>query len=165
LKGLRSVGIAGGPEKCAFAVEALGYDECIDYKAANFRDALRKACPDGIDIDFENVGGDVLEAVWPLLNMNARVVVSGLMAQYNLTKSHPGPDLTWLLKQRVTIRGFIITDHAARIPQAIGEMARWLSEGKIKTREDITVGLERAPEAFIGMLQGKNFGKTIVQVA
>ena len=165
LKGLRTVGIAGGPEKCAYAVEALGYDECIDYKAANFRDALRKACPDGIDIDFENVGGDVLEAVWPLLNMNARVVVSGLMAQYNLTKPHPGPELTWLLKQRVTIRGFIITDHAARIPQAIGEMARWLSEGKIKTHEDITVGLERAPEAFIGMLQGKNFGKTIVQVA
>jgi NADPH-dependent curcumin reductase CurA len=165
LKGLRAVGIAGGPQKCAYAVEALGFDQCVDYKAANFLEALAKACPNGIDIDFENVGGDVLEAIWPLFNMNARVVVSGLMAQYNLTKPRPGPDLSWLLKQRITIRGFIIVDHVARIPQAIGEMAGWLSAGKIKTREDITAGLEHAPDAFIGMLEGKNFGKTIVQVA
>jgi hypothetical protein len=165
LHGLRTVGVAGGPQKCAYAVEALGFDHCIDYKAEGFAAALAQACPNGIDIDFENVGGEILQAAWPLLNMNARVVVSGLMAQYNLTKPWSGPDLTWLLKQRISIRGFIITDHAARIPQAIADMARWLAEGKIKTRDDITVGLERAPEAFIGMLQGKNFGKAMVKVA
>jgi NADPH-dependent curcumin reductase len=154
-RGLRTVGVAGGPAKCAYAVEALGFDQCVDYKADGFRAALAAACPDGVDIDFENVGGEVLDAVWPLLNMNARVVVSGLMAQYNLTRPWPGPDLTWLLKQRVDIRGFIISDHAAAIPQAIGEMAGRLARGEIKTRDDITVGLERAPEAFIGMLQGR----------
>jgi NADPH-dependent curcumin reductase CurA len=164
-RALHTVGIAGGQQKCAYAVEALGFDQCIDYKAEGFAAALAEACPNGIDIDFENVGGGILQAVWPLLNMNARVVVSGLMAQYNLTKPRPGPDLTWLLKQRISIRGFIITDHVTSIPQAIGDMARWLAEGEIKTRDDITVGLERAPAAFIGMLHGKNFGKTLVEFA
>ncbi|WP_420969078.1 NADP-dependent oxidoreductase [Bradyrhizobium sp. B120] len=165
MKGLRAIGIAGGPDKCRYAVEELGYAACVDYKASDFRDALAAACPNGIDIDFENVGGEILDAIWPLLNRGARVIICGLMAQYNLTKPHAGPDLTVALKKRLNIRGFIIADHFPRLPAAIGEMAGWLGEGKIKYKVDVSAGLENSPDAFIGMLQGKNFGKTIVQIS
>lgn len=163
--GLRAVGIAGGAEKCAYAVSELGYHGCVDYKAPDFAAQLAAACPDGIDIDFENVGGVILDGVWPLLNNNARVLVCGLMAQYNLTSPHPGPDLTRLLKSRITVRGFIISDHFARIPDAIKQMAEKVAAGKISYRTDVTEGLENAPGAFIGMLQGRNFGKTVVKIA
>lgn len=162
--GLRVVGIAGGKEKCAYAVAELGYDACIDYKLENFAELLAAACPNGIDIDFENVGGPVLEAVWPLLNGHARVLICGLIAQYNLTKAYPGPDLTSLLKSRINMHGFIISDHSARIPEAVKQMAEWLGAGRIKFLTDVTDGLENAPNAFIGMLQGRNFGKTIVRL-
>ena len=164
-QGLRVVGIAGGPEKCAYVVNELGFDACVDYKVSEFAARLADACPNGIDIDFENVGGDVLNAIWTLLNASARIVVCGLSAHYNLTKPLPGPDLTKVLKQRVNMRGFIISDHRLHIPKAIGEMATLVGQGKLTTRNDITTGLEYAPNAFIGMLQGKNFGKTLVQVA
>lgn len=165
LKGLRAVGIAGGAEKCAYAVENFGFDACVDYKADDFAAQLAVACPDGIDLAFENVGGDILETLWPLLNLHARVVVSGLIAQYNLTTPRPGPDLTWLLKQRIGIQGFIIGDHTASLPRAIADMAGWFAAGKLKTRDHVTVGLEHAPAAFIDLLNGKNFGKALVQVA
>ena len=162
--GLHVVGIAGGTKKCRYAVEHLGYDECIDYKAENFPAQLANACPNGIDIDFENVGGPILDAVWPLLNSHSRVIVCGLMAQYNLISKYPGPDMTQLLKSRINMRGFIISDHFARIPEAIARMSELVAVGKIKFKEDITIGIENAPEAFIGMLQGANFGKTLVEL-
>ncbi|MDT7732777.1 MAG: NADPH-dependent curcumin reductase [Mycobacterium sp.] len=164
-RGLHTVGVAGGPDKCAYAVNELGFDVCIDYKAANFSEALAAACPNGVDIDFENVGGMVLQKIWKLLNPHARVVVSGLIAEYNLTEPFAGPNLTTLLKQRVTVRGFIISDHFARLPEAIKEMAGQLARGTLKWRADTTDGLENAPRAFIGMLEGRNFGKTLVQIA
>lgn len=164
-QGLRVVGIAGGASKCAYAVTELGLDACVDYKAPDFATTLATACPQGIDIDFENAGGAVLEAIWPLLNRGARVVVCGLMAQYNATAPVPGPDLTWLLKRRIVMRGFIITDHRDRIPKAIDDMLRWYREGKLKFREDVAEGLENAPSAFIGMLQGRNFGKMLVRLS
>jgi NADPH-dependent curcumin reductase len=163
--GLRVVGVAGGAAKCAYATAELGYDACVDYKRPDFSEALAAACPKGIDIDFENVGGEVLATIWPLLNPHARVVVSGLIAQYSLTSPFPGPELTLLLKRRLRIRGFIISDHAARFPSVIADMAGRLKAGTLKTREDLTMGLENAPSAFLGMLQGKNFGKTLVEVA
>jgi NADPH-dependent curcumin reductase CurA len=163
--GLKVVGIAGGTEKCAYAVSELGYHACVDHKAPDFATQLAGACPDGIDIDFENVGGVILDTVWPLLNNNARVLVCGLMAQYNLTSPYPGPDLTRLLKSRTVVRGFIISDHLKRIPDAIKQMAERIAGGKISYRTDITEGLENAPGAFIGMLQGRNFGKAIVKIA
>lgn len=164
LQGLRVVGIAGGPEKCAYVRDTLRFDACVDYKAPDFRDALAAACPDGIDIDFENVGGDVLQAIWPRLNRGARVVVCGLLAHYNATAPLPGPDLTWLLKRRIDVRGFIISDHIARLPKAIADMLGWVREGRIIFREDIVDGLENAPAAFIGMLQGRNFGKLMIRI-
>ncbi|MET3521832.1 NADP-dependent oxidoreductase [Mesorhizobium abyssinicae] len=163
-QGLRVVGIAGGPSKCAYAVKELRFDACVDYKAPDFAKALAGACPSGIDIDFENAGGPVLEAIWPLLNPGARVVVCGLIAQYNATTAVPGPDLTWLLKRRITMRGFIISDHRERLPKAIGDMLDWYRNGKLTFREDVVEGLENAPEVFIGMLQGRNFGKLLVRL-
>lgn len=163
-RGLRAVGIAGGPEKCAYAVEACGFDVCLDHRAPDFAEALAAATPDGIDIDFENVGGDVLEAIWPRLNPHARVVVSGLIAQYSLTSPRQGPDLTRLLKQRIRIEGFIISDYAAEFPAIIGELAGVLTGGGFNWRPDVTRGLENAPEAFIGMLEGRNRGKTLIEV-
>ncbi|NEU98289.1 NADP-dependent oxidoreductase [Bradyrhizobium uaiense] len=162
--GLRTVGIAGGEAKCRYAVDELGYDVCVDYKSSDFPAALAAACPTGVDIDFENVGGAILDAVWPLLNSHARVIICGLMAQYNLKTKYPGPELTHLLKSRLTIRGFIISDYAGRFPEAIAQMSARLASGEIKIREDITDGIENAPSAFIGMLQGRNFGKTIVRI-
>ncbi len=163
--GLKVVGISGGPEKCAYAVSELGYHACIDYKAADFASRLTAACPDGIDINFENVGGVILETIWPLLNNNARVLVCGLIAQLNHTSPYPGPDLMKLLKARATMRGFVILDHLAKVPDATRQMAEKVAAGTINYRTHVTDGLENAPEAFIGMLQGRNFGKAIVKIA
>lgn len=163
--GARVVGIAGGREKRAHVVEELGFDACIDYRSPTFEQDLIEATPNGIDVDFENVGGDILAAVWPRLNAHSRVIVSGLIAEYNLTAGRPGPDWTQLLKQRVRVEGFIISDHLNELPSVIPELAKRLATGKLKWRQSVTPGLENAPEAFIGMLQGRNFGKTLVEVA
>ncbi len=165
IKGCRAVGIAGGPEKCRYVVDELGFDACVDHRAPDFANALAAACPRGIDIDYENVGGAVLQAVWPQLNDFARVVICGLIAQYGDAVPRPGPDLRSLLNKRITVRGFIVTDHAARTEDFLRDMLSWIRDGRVKYREDIVDGLERAPEAFIGLLQGKNFGKLIVRVA
>ncbi len=165
IKGCRAVGIAGGPEKCRYVVDELGFDACVDHRAPDFANALAAACPRGIDIDYENVGGAVLQAVWPQLNDFARVVICGLIAQYGDAVPRPGPDLRSLLNKRITVRGFIVTDHAARTEDFLRDMPSWIRDGRVKYREDIVDGLERAPEAFIGLLQGKNFGKLIVRVA
>lgn len=168
--GCRVVGIAGGPEKCAYAVEELGFDACIDHKAPDFAEQLAKASPNGIDVYFENVGGKVLDAVIPLLNTFARVPVCGLVSQYNATELPKGPDrMNWLmgiiLRKKIKMQGFIIFDNFAHLyPQFAQEMTTWIKDGKVKYREEMIDGLENAPEAFIGLLNGENFGKRVIHV-
>ncbi|TAM08338.1 MAG: NADP-dependent oxidoreductase [Pusillimonas sp.] len=171
LKGCRSVGIAGGPEKCRYVVEQLGFDACIDHHSANFAAELAVACPQGIDVYFESVGGAVFDTVLPLLNTSARVPVCGLIANYNDTALPPGPDrlgllARTLLSQRIRMQGFIIfDDYGDRYGEFMQQMSQWVQAGKIKFREDIVDGLDQAPQAFIGMLKGSNFGKLVVRVA
>jgi NADPH-dependent curcumin reductase CurA len=171
LKRCRAVGIAGGADKCRFVVDTLGFDACIDHRSVDFPKQLAAACPKGIDVYFENVGGAVFDAVLPLLNVKARVPLCGLIAHYNDTALPPGPDrlglLTGkLLTRRIKMQGFIIfDDYAPRYGEFFSQMSVWLKEDKIKFREDIVDGLEKAPQAFIGLLEGKNFGKLIIRVA
>ena len=170
LKGCRVVGIAGGADKCRYAVEELGFDACIDHRSPNMANDLAAACPQGIDVYFENVGGAVFEAVLPLLNTRARVPLCGLIAQYNATDLPAGPDRTpqlmrTLLTRRIRMQGFIIfDDYGHRLPEFIEAMSEWIRNGQIRWREDIVEGLENAPQAFIGLLEGRNFGKLIVKV-
>ncbi|WP_296447358.1 NADP-dependent oxidoreductase [Rhodoferax sp. UBA5149] len=171
LKGCRVVGIAGGPEKCRSAVEELGFDACIDHHSPDLAALLAAACPKGIDVYFENVGGKVFDAVLPLLNAAARVPLCGLIAHYNATALPEGPDrspllMRNLLTKRIRMQGFIIfDDYGHRYPEFAKDMSQWLASGQIKVREDIVDDLENAPQAFIGLLEGKNFGKLIVRVA
>jgi NADPH-dependent curcumin reductase CurA len=165
IKGCHVVGVAGGPAKCNYVVDNLGFDAWVDHRAPDLHEALQRACPNGVDIYFENVGGAVQQALWPLLNDFARVPVCGLIAQYNDATPMPGPNLGSVLAKRLTVRGFIVSDHAARSDEFFRDVSAWVREGRIKYREDIVDGLERAPEAFIGLLQGRNFGKLVVRVA
>ncbi len=166
----RVVGIAGGPDKCAYAVNELGFDACIDHKAPDFAAQLAAASPNGIDVYFENVGGKVLDAVIPLLNPHARVPVCGLVSQYNATNLPEGPDrMNWLmgqiLRKKIRMQGFIIFDSFGHLyPEFAQEMRGWVQSGKIKYREEIIDGLENAPAAFIGLLKGENFGKRVIRV-
>ncbi len=170
LLGCHVVGIAGGPDKCAYAVETLGFDACIDHKAADFAEQLAKASPKGIDVYFENVGGKVFDAVLPRLNPNARVPLCGLVSQYNATQLPEGPDrMNWLLGQvlskKILIQGFIIFDSFGHLyPEFTKAMSGWIEDGKIKYREEIIDGLEAAPAAFAGLLKGENFGKRVIRV-
>ncbi|MGK9174949.1 NADP-dependent oxidoreductase [Yokenella regensburgei] len=170
IKGCRVVGVAGGAEKCRHAVEVLGFDACIDHRADDFAAQLASACPQGIDIYFENVGGAVFDAVLPLLNTSARIPLCGLVSGYNSTELPAGPDrvpllMATLLKKRIRLQGFIINqDYGHRIDEFQQEMSGWIADGKIHYREHITEDLESAPDAFIGMLAGKNFGKAVIRV-
>jgi hypothetical protein len=169
-KGCRVVGIAGGVEKVRYLVDELGFDVGIDHRASDFADKLKAACPKGIDIYFENVGGKVWEAVFPLLNLFARIPVCGLIAQYNSTSLPPGPDQTprlfrATLVKRLTLRGYIVTDFAAQTDDFLRDVGDWVKAGKIKYREHVIDGLENAPQAFIGLLKGENFGKMLIKVA
>ncbi len=170
LLGCRVVGVAGGAEKCAYAVSELGFDHCIDHKAPDFAEQLKAACSEGIDVYFENVGGKVLDAVIPLLNPNARMPVCGLVSQYNATDLPAGPDrMNWLmgqiLRKKIKVQGFIIFDDFGHLyPEFAKEMSAWIESGKIKYREEIIDGLENAPKAFIGLLKGENFGKRVIRV-
>jgi NADPH-dependent curcumin reductase len=165
IKGCRAVGIAGGPDKCRYVVQELGFDTCIDHRAADFARQLEAACPAGIDVYFENVGGAVQQAVWPLLNDFARIPVCGLIAQYNAAPPTPGPDMSSVLRKRLTLRGFIVWDFAAKQADFLRDAGEWVRSGRLKYREDVVDGLENAPAAFLGLLQGKNFGKLLVKVA
>jgi NADPH-dependent curcumin reductase len=165
IKGCRAVGIAGGAEKCRFVANDLGFDACVDHRADDFAARLATACPDGIDVYFENVGGAVQQAVWPLLNDFARVPVCGLIAQYDATAAVPGPDMISVLRKRLTVRGFIVSDFSARLGDFLREAGEWLRSGRLKYREHVVDGLENAPAAFLGLLQGRNFGKLLVRVA
>jgi NADPH-dependent curcumin reductase CurA len=164
IKGCRAVGIAGSPDKCEHVVRDLGFDACVNYRKGDLLAALREACPSGIDVYFENVGGDVLRAVMQLLNVNARIPLCGLISEYNATEIGPGPNLRPLLFNRVLLKGFIVSDHMARMGEFLKDAGGWVREGRLKYREDVAVGLEKAPEAFIGLLQGRNFGKQLVRV-
>ena len=170
LEGCRVVGIAGGDDKCRYVTSELGFDACIDRRGANLPARLAAACPQGIDVYFENVGGAVFDAVLPLLNTRARVPLCGLIAHYNDVGPPPGPDrlgllTSTLLAKRIRMQGFIIfDDYGARFGEFQAAMGAWLAAGKIKFREQVVDGLEYAPMAFIGMLQGENFGKLVIRV-
>ncbi|MDK9760962.1 NADP-dependent oxidoreductase [Vibrio sp. D420a] len=169
LKGCRVIGVAGGEEKCRHAKEVLGFDECIDHKAEDFAEQLAAACDKGIDVYFENVGGKVFDAVMPLLNTGARVPVCGLISQYNATSLPDGPDrmsalMGMLLVKRIKMQGFIIfDDYAHRYNEFATQMADWLAQGKIQYKEQVVEGFENTPQAFIGLLQGENFGKLVIK--
>ena len=170
IKGCRVVGIAGGPDKCRYVKETLGFEEAIDHRSPDMPQRLKQACPDGIDIYFENVGGAVWTAVFPLLNDFARVPVCGRIANYSDTKPPDGPDRTpqlfaAILTKRLKIQGLIVTDFAAQAKDFEREVGAWVREGRIKHKEDVVEGLEQAPEAFVGLLKGRNFGKLLVKVA
>jgi hypothetical protein len=167
LHGCRAVGIAGGKDKCDYVTKELGFDACIDYKSAGTElfKALRDACPKGIDVYFENVGGPMQPTILANLNDFARVPLCGLVAQYNDVQLQPGPDWRQLLVRRVLVQGFIVSDHFAEMQGFWQEVPPAVKAGKIKYREDIVKGLDKAPEAFIGLLKGRNFGKLLVQVS
>jgi len=170
LKGCHVVGVAGGAEKCQYAKEVLGFDACLDHKAEDFAEQLGQVCPKGIDIYFESVGGRVFDAVLSRLNTKARIPVCGLISQYNATKLPHGPDrisllMSQILIKRLTVKGFIIfDDYGHRYTEFAKQMSQWLSNGQIKYREQMVDGLERSPEAFIGLLDGQNFGKLVVRM-
>jgi len=170
LEGCRVVGIAGGDDKCRFVTSELGFDACIDRRTADLPARLAAACPQGIDVYFENVGGAVFDAVLPLLNIGARVPLCGLIAHYNDVGPVTGPDrlnllTSTLLAKRIKMQGFMIfDDYGARFGEFQAAMSAWLDAGKIKFREQVVDGLEYAPMAFIGMLQGENFGKLVIRV-
>jgi len=170
LAGARAVGIAGGPEKCAFVRDEFRFDAAVDHRAADFPSQLAAACPHGVDVYFENVGGAIWQAVLPLLNNFARVPVCGLVAQYSGTPKGDGTDrlpatMREILSKRLTLRGFIYSDLAKEhFSEFLREVGAGVADGRIRYREDIVDGLDKAPEAFIGMLEGRNFGKAIVRV-
>ncbi|MGN8020791.1 NADP-dependent oxidoreductase [Phyllobacterium sp. 22229] len=169
IKGARAVGIAGGADKCAFVRDELGFDVAIDHRAPDFAEQLQQACPKGIDVYFENVGGAVWDAVFPLLNTFARVPVCGLIAQYDgldLSGKDRLPALMRdILKKSLTVRGFIQREFIDQRPVFLETMSGWLRNGEVKYREDIVDGLTNAPEAFMGLLKGHNFGKLVIRVA
>ncbi|UZW59706.1 NADP-dependent oxidoreductase [Lysobacter enzymogenes] len=170
LKGARVVAIVGGEDKRRYALDELGFDVCLDRRDPDFAAQLAQACPDGIDVYFENVGGEVFDAVLPLLNIGARVPVCGIIAHYNDKTAPAGPDrvpqlMSAILQKRIKVQGFIIFDHYEQRFEAFRrDMAEWIGSGALKLREDRVDGLENAPEAFIGLLQGRNFGKLVVRV-
>jgi NADPH-dependent curcumin reductase len=164
LKGARAVGIAGGAKKVEHVKRTLGFDDCVDYRAADFPAKLAAACPKGIDVYFENVGGAVQDAVWPLLNDFARVPLCGLISQYNDETLRPGPDVRSILRRRLTLRGFIVTDFQAKFADFQRDVGAWYRDGRIKYQEDVVEGLANAPKAFLGLLKGENFGKLLVKL-
>ena len=169
IKGARSVGIAGSSEKCEYATNKFQFDHCVNHNSKKFSEELKSACPDGIDVYFENVGGKVFDAVLPLLNDFARIPVCGIISAYNATELPAGPNLIPslmrnILVKRLTFRGFIVWDFASQEKEALQQLANWIKQGKLHYLEDIVDGLENAPEAFIRLFNGKNFGKLIVRV-
>ena len=166
IKGCRVVGIAGGQAKCDFVVDELGFDACIDYKNGDVREGLRQHCPDGVDIYFDNVGGEILDHVLARLRRNARIVICGAISQYNATGAVQGPkNYLSLLVNRARMEGIVVFDYADRYPLAIAELAGYLQDGRMKSREDVVAGLDVFPEALVKLFTGENFGKLVLQVA
>jgi NADPH-dependent curcumin reductase CurA len=162
--GAKVIGVAGGAEKCLFVQETLGFDGCIDHRAGNLETELDLLCPDGIDVYFENVGGALQRAVWPRLKVFGRVIMCGMVAQYNATEPQLGPDLMQVVGKRLRVQGLIVSDKPARFAEWRGLAAPWVAEGSLKYREDVVNGLDSAVTAFIGLLEGRNFGKLVVRV-
>jgi NADPH-dependent curcumin reductase CurA len=166
IKGCRVVGIAGSEEKLRYLREELGADAAINYKTADLRQALIEACPKGVDVYFDNVGGEVSDAVLPLIRHGARIIICGMISLYNLDRFDLGPrPQGYLLVNSALMQGFIVTDYFARFPEGIKQLGQWLSEGKLKYAESVVEGFENTPNAFIGLFTGENLGKQIVKVA
>jgi NADPH-dependent curcumin reductase CurA len=166
IKGCRVVGIPGGSEKCQYIVKDLGFDAAIDYKTENVKDALRKNCPKGIDVYFDNVGGEILDTVLTQINLRARIVICGAISQYNNTGPVKGPsNYLSLLVNRARMEGMIVFDYADRYPQAGREMAGWMAAGKLKSREHVVAGFETFPETLLMLYKGENIGKLVLKVA
>jgi hypothetical protein len=166
LKGCRVVGIAGGADKCRYIVEELGFDAAIDYKSEDVKKALRTHCPNGVDVYFDNVGGDILDAVLTQITRGARIVICGAISQYNNTTPVKGPsNYLSLLVNRASMTGMVVFDYAARYGEAAREMAGWMAAGKLKSREDIVEGLETFPDTLLKLFKGENTGKLVLQVA
>jgi NADPH-dependent curcumin reductase CurA len=166
IKGCRVIGIAGGPEKCQYVVKDLGFDACIDYKHEDVKEALKQHCPKGVDVYFDNVGGEILDAVLTQINRGARIAICGAISQYNSTTGFKGPsNYMSLLVNRARMEGFVVFDFAARYGEAAREMAGWMAQGKLKSREDVVPGLETFPETFLKLFKGENFGKLVLKVA
>jgi NADPH-dependent curcumin reductase CurA len=165
LDGARVVGIAGGAEKCAILTEQLGFDAAVDYKAPGWRDQLTEATPDLIDVDFENVGGEIMDAVFARLNLRARVVLCGLISGYNSDEPPPGPrSFANLLVQRARLQGFIVLDHFDRLPESVAQLSAWIAEGKLKPLETVVEGFEELPRALNMLFDGANTGKLVLHV-
>ena len=166
LKGCRVVGIAGGKAKCYWVVKELGFDACIDYKAGDVKAGLKEHCPKGVDIYFDNVGGDILDAVLTRITRGARIIICGAISQYNNTTPVKGPaNYLSLLVNRARMEGIVVFDYADRYPLAIAEMGSYLKDGKMKSKEDVVDGLENFPETLLKLFNGENFGKLVLQVA
>jgi NADPH-dependent curcumin reductase CurA len=164
--GCRVVGIAGGKRKCDFVVNELGFDACIDYKQGAVKDRLKEHCPQGVDIYFDNVGGDILDAVLTRIRLHARIVICGAISQYNSTGPIKGPaNYLSLLVNRARMEGIVVFDYAARFPSGVAAIAKWLQEGTFKSVEDVVDGLETFPDALLMLFEGKNFGKLVLKVA
>ncbi|QTN24822.1 NADP-dependent oxidoreductase [Rhizobacter sp. AJA081-3] len=166
IKGCRVVGIAGGPDKCRWVVDELGFDACIDYKSGSVRDGLKQHCPDGVDIYFDNVGGDILDHVLARINRKARIVICGAISQYNNTTPVQGPkNYLSLLVNRARMEGIVVFDYADRYALAVAEMAGYLKDGRMKSKEDVVEGLASFPATLLKLFNGQNFGKLVLQVA
>ncbi len=165
IRGCRVVGIAGGAAKCEFVVRELGFDACIDYKAGSVRDGLKQHCPKGVDVYFDNVGGDILDTVLTRINPRARIVICGAISQYNNTGPVKGPsNYLSLLVNRARMEGIVVFDYAARYPEAVRDIARWMAEGRFRSREDVVEGIDTFPDALLRLFDGENFGKLVLRV-
>lgn len=164
LKGCRVVGIAGSGQKRRWTVDRAGFDDCVNYKAEALRDGLGRACPDGIDVYFDNVGGDTLQACMERLALGARVILCGLIAQYNTDEMPPGPNPAFIIKARATVRGLVVYDHEDLRPKFEQQVSQWLRQGEISYLEDMVEGLQAAPGLFCRLMRGENFGKAVVKV-
>lgn len=166
IHGCRVVGIAGGEAKCNYVVNELGFDACIDYKRGPIFPGLAKHCPDGVDIYFDNVGGEILDTTLTRLRRHGRIIICGAISQYNATAPVPGPkNYMQLLVNRARMEGFVVFDYEPRYPEAIQNMAQWMTEGRLKSREDIVDGIQTFPEALLRLFSGENFGKLVLRVA
>jgi NADPH-dependent curcumin reductase CurA len=165
IKGCHVVGIAGTDEKCKWLTEELGFDAAINYKTENVSEALKQACPKGIDVYFENVGGEILEAVLAQINLGARISLCGMISQYNATERPLGPsNLAMLIIKRARMQGFLVSDYMSRAEEAMTQLGRWMMEGKIKYRVDVVEGLEQTPRAVNKLFDGSNQGKLVVKI-
>ena len=166
IKGCRVVGIAGGAAKCDWVVKELGFDACIDYKAGSVKAGLKEHCPRGVDVYFDNVGGDILDDVLTRLARGARIVICGAISQYNNTAPVQGPkNYLSLLVFRARMEGMVVFDYTDRFPQAIAELSGYLRDGRMKSKEDVVAGLHTFPETLLKLFKGENFGKLVLQVA